>query len=123
MLLAVADFKYGLRFLVWVLDAYFPGGLHRVEVVDETVRHALNSLAFVAPDWLRSVSPPIWLERYTRRARDVRLPTGAEEREALAVKPTENLQAYDLYLRATDRWRRWDKEDFAAGMDRLAASA
>jgi transposase len=58
--------------------------LNRVEVVHETVRHALNSLAIVAPDWLRSVSPPIWLERYARRAGDVRLPAAAEEREALA---------------------------------------
>jgi transposase len=32
--------------------------LNRLELVGETVRHALNSLAVVAPDWLRAWVPP-----------------------------------------------------------------
>jgi transposase len=32
--------------------------LNRLELVGETVRHALNSLAVVAPDWLRVWVPP-----------------------------------------------------------------
>ena len=82
--------------------------LNRVEVVDETVRHALNSLAIVAPDWRRRVSSPIWLERYTRRAGDVRLPTGAEEREALAQAIGEDgmMLLRVIYADATPRWLR-----------------
>jgi transposase len=37
--------------------------LNRIEVVGETLRHALNSLAVVAPEWLRAVSPPAWRDR------------------------------------------------------------
>jgi transposase len=82
--------------------------LNRIEVVDETVRHALNSLAVVAPDWLRSNSPPTWLERYTRRAGDVRLPNSGEEREALAQATGEDgmtlLRA--IYADVAPRWLR-----------------
>jgi transposase len=49
--------------------------LNRLEVVGETMRHALNRLAIVAPEWLRAVSPPEWKDRYARRAEDDRLPT------------------------------------------------
>jgi transposase len=42
--------------------------LNRPELVAETMYHALNSLAVAVPSWLRSVSPPAWLERYGQRA-------------------------------------------------------
>jgi transposase len=35
--------------------------LNRLERVGETLRHALNSLAVVAPDWLQAHVPPAWL--------------------------------------------------------------
>jgi transposase len=57
--------------------------LHRIEVVGETLRHALNMLAVVAPEWLRAVSPPDWRGRYARRAEDDRLPTTQAARAAL----------------------------------------
>jgi transposase len=57
--------------------------LNRVELVTETMRHALNALAVVAPEWLQSISQPAWLERYRRRAEDDRQGT-SEAREALA---------------------------------------
>ncbi len=41
--------------------------LNRLERVGETMRAALNSLAVVAPDWLRSVVPDSWYERYGSR--------------------------------------------------------
>jgi hypothetical protein len=44
--------------------------LQRFACVGETLRHALNALAEVAPDWLQtSVSPthPAWVERCSRR--------------------------------------------------------
>jgi transposase len=59
--------------------------LNRIEVVGETLRHALNALAVVAPEWLRAVSHPDWRERYTRRAEDDRLPTTQAARSALAL--------------------------------------
>ena len=37
------------------------------------------------------------------------------ERDRTLRKPPESWQAYDLYLRATDRSRQWDREAFAAG--------
>lgn len=58
--------------------------LHRLECVGETMRYALNSLAVSAPDWLRRLSPPEWLDRYGRRIEDHRLPTGKDDRQAYA---------------------------------------
>lgn len=58
--------------------------LNRVEVVQETMHHALNRLAIVAPEWLIGINQPNWVERYGRRASDGRLPASREAREALA---------------------------------------
>jgi transposase len=60
--------------------------LNRVELVGETLRHALNSLAVVAPDWLRAHAQPEWVERYDRRAEVDRLPTSTAKRQALAQR-------------------------------------
>jgi transposase len=49
--------------------------------VGETLRHALNVLAIVAPDWLRSQVQPDWLERYGPRASDYRFPSGEDKRQ------------------------------------------
>ncbi len=59
--------------------------LNRIEVVGEGMRHALNILALVAPDWLHGVSQTDWAERYARRAEDDRLPSKQAAREALAL--------------------------------------
>jgi transposase len=59
--------------------------LNRIEVVGETMRHALNTLASVAPEWLRAVSHPDWRDRYARRAEDDRLPTTQTARAALTL--------------------------------------
>jgi transposase len=58
--------------------------LNRLECVCEALRHALNSLAVVAPEWLRGASPAGWAERYGRRFDDHRRPAGAAERVAYA---------------------------------------
>ncbi len=58
--------------------------LNRLECVGETLRQALNTLATVAPDWLRSWAPSAWYERYGRRFEEYRLPPGKAERYALA---------------------------------------
>ncbi len=76
---------------------------------------------------------PMWSERYDREMKDVfevqdeiarkiaealRVTLSPQELEALAVKPTENLQAYDLYLRGKRYARRQTRQDleFALGM-------
>ncbi len=59
--------------------------LSRLECVGETLRHALNILATVAPEWLAERVPTHWYERYATRWEDYRLPSGREEREELAA--------------------------------------
>ncbi len=69
---------------------------------------------------------PLWSERYDREMKDVfevqdeiarkiaealRVTLSPQELEALAVKPTENLQAYDLYLRGKRYARRQTRQD------------
>jgi serine/threonine protein kinase len=69
---------------------------------------------------------PLWSERFDREMKDVfevqdemarkiaealRITLSPEELEALAVKPTENLQAYDLYLRGKRYARRQTRQD------------
>lgn len=58
--------------------------LNRMELVGETMCHALNHLAVAAPDWLQTVSQREWLDRYARRPEDDRLLRKQAAREALA---------------------------------------
>jgi len=59
--------------------------LNRLERVGETLRHALNSLAMVAPDWLRAQVPPEWFDRYGTRIENYHLPKTDAARQALAA--------------------------------------
>ncbi len=69
---------------------------------------------------------PLWSERYDREMQDIfelqdeiarkiaealRVTLSPQEQAELAVKPTENLQAYDLYLRGKSYARRMTKQD------------
>jgi len=69
---------------------------------------------------------PLWSERYDREMKDVfevqdeiarkiagalRLTLTPKEQENLAAKPTENLHAYDLYLRGRSYARRLTRQD------------
>lgn len=58
--------------------------MHRLELVGETLRAALNDLAVRAPDWVRAVARADWYERYQRRSEQGRLPKGKEARESYA---------------------------------------
>jgi transposase len=58
--------------------------LNQLELVGETMRHALNSLAVVVPDWLRSWVPAEWFERYAERFDEFRLPKSKTERQTLS---------------------------------------
>jgi non-specific serine/threonine protein kinase len=82
---------------------------------------------------------PVWSERYDREMQDVfelqdeiarkiaealRITLTRQEEEALAAKPTESLQAYDLYLRGKSYARRLTRQDleFALQMFENAVS-
>jgi len=82
---------------------------------------------------------PLWSERYDRELADIfevqdeiarkiaealRITLTPQEQEALASKPTENLQAYDLYLRGKSYARRLTRQDleFALQMFENAVS-
>lgn len=58
--------------------------MNHLELVTETMRAALNALAAVSPDWLRSIAPPEWHTRYGARVEDTRLPSGERARRQFA---------------------------------------
>jgi hypothetical protein len=58
--------------------------LNRLELIGETLRAALNALATVAPERVRSVAPAEWFQRYAHRIEESRLPRGKEARETYA---------------------------------------
>jgi transposase len=58
--------------------------LNRLELVAETLRAALNTLATVAPDWLQGLVPLEWYARYGKRIEDTRLPREQAKRDAYA---------------------------------------
>jgi transposase len=57
--------------------------LNRVVCAGETMRATLNTLAEVAPAWLRSFAPDEWYERYEHRVEEYRLPKEQVKRMAL----------------------------------------
>jgi transposase len=59
--------------------------LNRLERVGETLRAALNSLAVVAPAWLRAITPPAWYDRYGGRVENYGLPKTEGARQELAA--------------------------------------
>jgi non-specific serine/threonine protein kinase len=82
---------------------------------------------------------PLWSERYDRELQDVfevqdeiarkiadalRITLSPQEQAAISTKPTENLQAYDLYLRGKSYARRLTQQDleFALQMFESAVS-
>ena len=54
----------------------------RIEAVTETLRHALNDAASLAPEWLLAHTAPEWVDRYGPRASDYRLPKSEAKRRA-----------------------------------------
>lgn len=60
--------------------------LYRLECVGEALRHALNTLAVVAPSWLQAQVPAAWVDRYGHRLDSARLPSGKEARRAWACQ-------------------------------------
>jgi transposase len=58
--------------------------LNRLENVGTTLRHTLNTLAIVVPDWLATQVAPDWFDRYGPRFEQYRLPKRRSEQLELA---------------------------------------
>src|SRR6201993_1906008 len=95
-------------------------------VLTGTVRRAGARLRISAQLVDTHTDFPLWSERFDREMKDVfevqdemarkiaealRVTLSPQELEALADKPTENLQAYDLYLRGKRYARRLTRQD------------
>src|ERR1700730_2026638 len=95
-------------------------------VLTGTLRRAGNRLRITTQLVDTQTEFPLWSERYDREMKDVfevqdeiarkiaealRITLSQQELEDLAAKPTENLQAYDLYLRGKRYARRQTRQD------------
>jgi serine/threonine protein kinase/tetratricopeptide (TPR) repeat protein len=95
-------------------------------VLTGSLRRAGNRLRITTQLVDTGTDFPLWSERYDREMKDVfevqdeiarkiaealRVTLSPQELEALAIKPTENLQAYDLYLRGKRYARRQTRQD------------
>jgi serine/threonine protein kinase/tetratricopeptide (TPR) repeat protein len=80
---------------------------------------------------------PVWSERYDREMADVfelqdeiahkiaealRVTLSPQEKEALAARPTDNLQAYDLYLRGRSYARRRTRQDLDVALQMFGSA-
>lgn len=59
--------------------------LHRLELLGETLRAALNSLAASVPEWLSEIVSEDWFDRYSRRVEEYQLPRKKLERDQWAL--------------------------------------
>lgn len=95
-------------------------------VLEGSLRRAGERLRINAQLVDTQTDHPVWSERYDREMKDVfevqdeiarkiaealRIKLTPQEKEALAAKPTENLQAYDHYLRGRSYARRLTRQD------------
>jgi serine/threonine protein kinase/Flp pilus assembly protein TadD len=91
-----------------------------------SIRRAGNRLRITAQLVETRTGTAVWAERFDREMKDVfevqddiaraitqalRIQLSPQEEKALAAKPTENLQAYDLYLRGRSYARRETRSD------------
>jgi len=113
--------------------------LKATSVLAGSIRRGGNRLRISAQLLDAASDSLLWSERYDREMADVfavqdeiahkiaealRVTLSPQEQEALASKPTENLQAYDLYLRGRSYARRHTRQDleFALQMFENAVS-
>jgi transposase len=60
--------------------------VNRLILVGETLRRALNEIALVAPEWLRSLAPSNWWGEYGRRFDNLRHPKDKVKRDEYAER-------------------------------------
>jgi transposase len=82
--------------------------LSRLEHVGTTLRHALNTLAVAAPEWVRAHVEPAWGERYGAQVEEYRLPKGQAARRAWAqtVGADGHRLLAAIYAASTPEWVR-----------------
>ena len=100
--------------------------LNTAYVLGGSLRRAGNRLRINVQLMDARTDFPLWSERYDREMKDVfevqdeiarkiaealRITLSPQEQEAIAAKPTEDLQAYDLYLRGKSHVRRVTRQD------------
>ena len=100
--------------------------LNAAYVLGGSLRRAGNRVRINAQLMDARTDFPLWSERYDREMKDIfevqdeiarkiaealRITLTPQEQEAIAAKPTENLQAYDLYLRGKAHVRRVTRQD------------
>ena len=76
-------------------------GINRLECVIEAMRNALNAIAKESPEWLHHFLQEGWLNRYSPRANNVRIPYSAVGRQEFAE--TVGRDAHAL-LDAVSHW-------------------
>ncbi|MFZ2491455.1 MAG: protein kinase [Thermoanaerobaculia bacterium] len=105
--------------------------LGSTHVLTGSVRRAGNRLRINAQLIDTRTDYPLWSERYDREMQDVfelqdeiarkiadalRITLSDQEKEALAAKPTENLQAWDMFVRGRTYARRRSRQDLEFAM-------
>jgi serine/threonine protein kinase/tetratricopeptide (TPR) repeat protein len=105
--------------------------LNAAYVLGGSLRRAGNRLRINTQLMDAQTDFPLWSERYDRELKDVfevqdeiarkiaealRITLSPQEKAAIAAKPTENLQAYDLYLRGKSHVRRVTRQDLEFGL-------
>ena len=103
-------------------------------VLEGSLRRAGDRLRITAKLVETASGYAVWSERYDREMKDVfevqdeiarkiaealRIKLSRQEQEALASKPTDNLQAYDLYLRGRSYARRLTRQDLEFALQML----
>src|SRR5215467_7879937 len=68
--------------------------LNSLELVGETLRHALNVLATVVPEWLKQQVKPEWFERYGQRMEDYRLRHPTKASVLPSVQPLARMDSF-----------------------------
>jgi len=108
--------------------------LRAAYVLEGSIRRAGERLRITTQLVDTATGYPVWSERYDREMKDVfevqdeiarkiaealRIKLSRQEQEALAAKPTDNLQAYDLYLRGRSYARRLTRQDLEFALQML----
>jgi non-specific serine/threonine protein kinase len=103
-------------------------------VLEGSLRRAGDRLRITAKLVETASGYAVWSERYDREMKDVfevqdeiarkiaealRIKLSRQEQDALASKPTDNLQAYDLYLRGRSYARRLTRQDLEFALQML----
>ena len=103
-------------------------------VLEGSIRRAGDRLRITTQLVDAASGYPVWSERYDRQMKDVfevqdeiarkiaealRIKLSRQEQDAIAEKPTDNLQAYDLYLRGRSYARRLTRQDLEFALQML----